>query len=92
MEQAQPSSRWHPWLWAAIALFLLAQLIAMQFTDEVNWTVSDFAAAGLLLGGAGLAFELATRLTRDARRRVLIGGALAVFVAIVWAHGAVGIF
>jgi hypothetical protein len=46
----------------ATALILLLPLVAMQFTDEVDWGVADFAAAGVLLGGAGLLLHrLATR-------------------------------
>jgi hypothetical protein len=43
----------------ATAFILLLPLGAMQFTDEVNWGVFDFVAAGILLGGSGL---LLTRL------------------------------
>jgi hypothetical protein len=44
------------------ALILLVPLVAMQFTEEVNWGVADFVAAGALLWGAGLLLrQLATR-------------------------------
>jgi hypothetical protein len=43
------------------ALILLANLVAMQFTDEVDWGVADFVFAGILLGGAGLLLERAVR-------------------------------
>jgi hypothetical protein len=39
------------------ALILLVPLVAMQFTDEVDWGVADFVAAGVLLGGAGLLLQ-----------------------------------
>jgi hypothetical protein len=38
----------------ATAFVLLLPLVAMQFTDEVNWGVADFVIAGVLLGGTGL--------------------------------------
>jgi NhaP-type Na+/H+ or K+/H+ antiporter len=38
----------------ATAFILLLPLVAMQITDEVDWGVGDFVAAGVLLGGAGL--------------------------------------
>jgi hypothetical protein len=38
----------------ATALILLLPLVAMQFTDEVDWGLADFAFAGALLGGTGL--------------------------------------
>jgi hypothetical protein len=31
----------------------------MQITDEVDWSLADFAVAGTLLGGSGLLLELA---------------------------------
>ena len=40
-------------------VILLLPLVAMQFTDEVNWGVFDFVFAGALLGGTGLLLELA---------------------------------
>jgi hypothetical protein len=36
------------------AFILLLPLVAMQFTDEVDWGVADFVSAGVLLGGSGL--------------------------------------
>jgi hypothetical protein len=41
----------------ATAFILLVPLVAMQFTDEVDWGVADFVAAGVLLGGAGLLLQ-----------------------------------
>jgi hypothetical protein len=43
------------------ACVLLVPLVAMQFTDEVDWGVADFVLAGLLLGGTGLLLEVAAR-------------------------------
>jgi hypothetical protein len=38
----------------ATACILLVPLVAMQFTDEVDWGLADFVVAGALLGGTGL--------------------------------------
>lgn len=44
-----------------VAIVLLTPFLLMQFTDEVNWTLSDFVVAGLLLLGTGLIFEMVFR-------------------------------
>ena len=82
---------WRIALWTSIAAVLLTPLIAMQFTREVDWTGSDFALAAILLGGAGLVYELAARRSPDARRKLVIGGGLLVVVVLIWLQGAVGI-
>jgi hypothetical protein len=43
------------------AFVLLLPLVAMQFTDEVDWGVFDFVFAGILLAGGGMLLELAVR-------------------------------
>jgi hypothetical protein len=78
------------WAVAAIVL-LLVPLVAMQFSDEVNWTVFDFIFAGALLVGVGVPFELAMRKTGDTAYRAAVGVALAAGFLLVWINGAVGI-
>jgi hypothetical protein len=78
---------------AATALVLVAPLIAMRMNVEgVNWTVEDFAFAGGLLVGAGLAYELATWKVTLLRTRLLIAGAIGLVVMVIWVEAAVGIF
>jgi phosphoglycerol transferase MdoB-like AlkP superfamily enzyme len=77
-------------LWSVAAGLLLVPLIAMQFTREVNWTGSDFLFAGMMIGGAGLLFELAVRRSPSSAYRAAIALALAAAFLIVWANGAVG--
>ena len=74
------------------AFLLLIPLIAMQFTDEVTWTLSDFVVAGVLLLGTGLLFELILRTVRKIEYRIAICGALLVALVLVWLELAVGIF
>lgn len=87
---ASPS--WRFVLWGAIFGCLLVPMLAMQVTDEVAWTGSDFIAATVLLVGAGSAFELLARSRLSQRVRAVAGIAIATVVALMWAHGAVGVF
>lgn len=82
---------WRTARWAAIGLILVAPLVAMQFTNEVNWDVADFALAGALLVGVNVLYELASRLTGDTVYRAAVGVALAAALLLVWVNGAVGI-
>ena len=70
---------------------LLVPLVAMQFTSEVNWTGSDFIVAGVLLGGTGFLFELATSKLRTRRTRMIAGVVVVLGFLFVWAELAVGI-
>jgi len=83
--------RWRIAAWSVAALLLLLPLVAMQFTDEVNWSAADFAVFGAMLACAGGAFELAARMTRNTAYRAAVGIALAAAFLLVWANGAVGI-
>jgi hypothetical protein len=79
--------------WGMLAALLTLPALAMRFAPGAgfNWTASDFVAAGVLLGGAGLAIEAAVRISRHWAYR---GGALvAVGTAflLLWANLAVGL-
>ena len=84
-------SRWRIGAWAAAATILLLPLVAMQFTDEVNWDAADFVIAGVLLVGVGVPYELVVRKTGDTAYRAGAGIALAAALLLVWVNGAVGI-
>jgi len=75
-----------------VALILLIPLAAMQFTDEVNWTLSDFVVAGALLLGTGLMCELVMRKVKKIKYRIAICVALLVTLLFIWLELAVGIF
>jgi Trk-type K+ transport system membrane component len=74
------------------ALLLLIPLIAMQFTDEVNWTLPDFIAAGVLLLGTGLLCELVLRKVKKTKLRIAIFLVILATLLLIWAELAVGIF
>lgn len=73
-----------------IGLLLLVPLVAMQFSDEVVWTLTDFVTAAALLFGTGLAHLLLT--LSAPRRRLPVAVALLVVLGLVWAELAVGVF
>lgn len=77
--------------WIGAAVLLLVPLAAMQFTDEVAWTLSDFAVFAILLAGTLAAFEFVLRRTADRFYRIAAGTALAAGFLLVWINGAVGI-
>jgi hypothetical protein len=72
-------------------LLLLIPLVAMRFTDEVNWSRSDFVLMGALLFGTALAFELIARSAPSLAQRAAVAIALATAFLLVWVNLAVGI-
>ena len=74
------------------AILLLIPLIAMQFTDEVNWNLFDFIIAGTLLIGTGFLIELVLRKTKKIKYRIIIVTALLIVFLLIWAELAIGIF
>lgn len=75
----------------ATGLLLLIPLVAMQYTQEVNWTFSDFVFAAVVLFGAGLTFLLVARMGDNATYRVAAGVAVLAGLLLVWANAAVGL-
>ena len=85
-------NNWRIAPWVVIAIMLAVPLVAMQFTDEVRWTGHDFLAAGALLSGALLVYQLSGRFVSRRGQRFLLAGAILMIVMLLWAEGAVGIF
>lgn len=72
-------------------LILTVPLVAMQFSDDVDWNWFDFAVIGGLLIGTGLTYELlANRLNKKYRGVVAV--VLLGTLFLIWAELAVGIF
>ena len=77
-------------VWALAAGLFLLPLVAMQFTDEVNWTAFDFVFwGGMLLVACGV-YEAATRLSTNRAYRAGVGAAVVGGFLVVWVNGAVG--
>lgn len=75
-----------------VAALLMVPLVAMQFTDEVNWTALDFAVMGALLTTTGLILEAVLRMVANTRNRILLVSAVVAVFLVVWIELAVGIF
>ena len=75
-----------------ITFLLFIPLIAMQFTNEVDWTLFDFVVAGILLFGTGLIFNLVVRKIKNIKYRIAICVAILIVLLLIWAELAVGIF
>lgn len=74
------------------AVILMVPLVAMQFTNEVNWSPFDFIVAGILLFSAGLVYEYIGHKLPNNERRILLRFALLIIFLLVWAELAVGLF
>ena len=73
------------------AFILMVPLVAMQVTDEVNWSLFDFVVAGALLVGTGLLYELAVRKAGTVVYRAAAGVAVGAAFLLTWVNLAVGI-
>lgn len=84
------SKRFYQWA-LVIAALLAIPLVAMQFTDEVQWSVYDFLIMGAVLSGMALAYEGIARKSGQTLYRLALGlGLLGAFL-LFWINGAVGI-
>jgi len=77
---------------AATALILLIPLVAMQFSNEVDWGLNDFIIIGVLLFGTGLLYELISKKLPSKKQRIIVGVILLIALPYLWAELAVGIF
>ena len=48
-----------------VVFILLVPLVAMQFTDEVNWDFADFVIMGALLFGVGFTYDIVSKKTSN---------------------------
>jgi hypothetical protein len=78
-------------VWGGAALILLHPLVAMRFTDQVNWDETDFIVAGSMLAVACGAFELAARISPAGAYRAGAGVAVVTALILVWMNLAVGV-
>lgn len=75
----------------ATALLLMIPLVAMQFSYEVVWTLSDFIFAGVLIFGTGFTYKLITGRSESTAFRIAFGFALLTGFFLIWSNLAVGL-
>lgn len=77
---------------AVVTLLILSiPLIAMQFTQEVKWTLSDFIIMGILIFSTGFAYVLLSRYAPGFIHRAAIGLAIGTTFLLIWVNLAVGL-
>ena len=67
-------------------------LVGMQFSNEVNWKLSDFIVAGALLFSTTLACDFTLRKIDKIKHRIAIFATILLGLALIWAELSVGIF
>jgi hypothetical protein len=87
----RPGNRWRILGWGSAAVLLLLPLIAMQFTEQVDWSAADFLVFGAMLAITGFALESAVRMTPSGLARAGFAVAILTAFLVVWANLAVGI-
>ena len=78
---------WNYWRiarWTAALALLLAPLVMMQVSDEWHWGIGSFVAAGIMIGGVGLLYEIAERASGSRAYRAGVAVALMASFLTVW--------
>ncbi len=76
----------------SIPLIILSfPLIAMQLTNEVNWTISDFLVMGILLFSTVFTIDFVLKKVKTLKSRLIVIFAIVILLVLVWAELAVGI-
>ena len=75
-----------------VGTILLIPLIAMQLTNEVNWSLFDFIIMGAMLTITGLLGEIIFKKVKKYNHRVALYVVVAIIFLLIWAELAVGIF
>ena len=73
-------------------LLLLIPLVAMQVSEQVNWSLSDFVIMGILLLFLGIGIDYTIRKFSSPQKRVLLVSLIIIVFLLIWAELAVGVF
>jgi len=75
-----------------VGLLLLIPLIAMQLTNEVNWSFFDFIIMGALLTITGLLIGIIFQKVKIPKNRLILIITIVMMFFLIWAELAVGLF
>ena len=75
-----------------VGLLLLIPLIAMQLTNEVNWSFFDFIIMGALLTITGLMIGIVLKKVNNSKNRLILIVTIVMIFFLIWAELAVGLF
>ena len=75
-----------------VGIILLIPMIAMQFTDEVNWSFLDFIIMGIMLSITGLALGIIIKKIKDYKYRNIFITIIVMIFLLTWAELGVGLF
>jgi hypothetical protein len=71
---------------------LMIPLVLMQFSDEMQWGTFDFVIFGILLMSVGFLYAYLLQKVTNVAQRVFLGVLILIFLLLVWAELAVGVF
>ena len=75
-----------------VVLLLSVPLIAMQLTDEVNWSFFDFLIMGIMLSITGLALGIIIKKIKYHKYRNIFIAIIIMIFLLIWAELGVGLF
>jgi hypothetical protein len=76
----------------AAELVLLAPLLGMLLSNEVDWGPADFIIVAIILAGIGTAYQLIVKGIKNDTKQAAIGIVLAAAMVLIWIELAVGLF
>ena len=75
-----------------VGLLLMIPLIAMQLTNEVNWSLFDFMIMGAMLTITGLLGGEIFKRVKNSGYRLILTITIVLILFLLWAELAVGLF
>ncbi|RAR74285.1 hypothetical protein [Flavobacterium aciduliphilum] len=76
----------------SVFVLLLVPLLAMWFTDELDWDGFDFLVAGIVLFLIGIGIDFLLSKVKSMKKKLLLGIILFLVVFLIWVELAIGVF